>query len=115
MKVPIEGQVAPEAGKTYPICAAGDGACPPEDRVDPDAFVTHRDDILSLDSRDYLATMAEIIGDITQERRLEIWVASGTLLPAPSLQRRKRSSSPTSTLSRSDRSFTPCRPNNALD
>ena len=32
----------------------------------------HRDDILSLDSRDDLATMAEIIGDITRERRLEI-------------------------------------------
>ena len=32
----------------------------------------HRDDILSFDSRDDLATMAEIIGDITRERRLEI-------------------------------------------
>ena len=34
--------------------------------------MAHRDDILSLDSRDDLATMAEIIGDITRERRLEI-------------------------------------------
>jgi hypothetical protein len=32
----------------------------------------HRNDIVSLDSRDDLATMAEIIGDITRERRLEI-------------------------------------------
>jgi hypothetical protein len=34
--------------------------------------VAHRDNILPLDSRDDLATMAEIIGDITRERRLEI-------------------------------------------
>jgi hypothetical protein len=71
-EVRLEGQLAPEAGKTYPICAAGNGACPPEDCGGPDAFVAHRDDILSLDSRDDLATMAEIIGDITRDRRPEI-------------------------------------------
>jgi hypothetical protein len=71
-EVRVEDQLAAVAGKTYPICAAGDGACPPEDCGGPDAFVTHRDDILSLDSRDDLATMAEIIGDITRQRRLEI-------------------------------------------
>jgi hypothetical protein len=71
-EVRIEDRLAPEAGKTYPICAAGDGACPPEDCGGPDAFVAHRDDILSLDSRDDLATMAEVVGDITRERRLEI-------------------------------------------
>ena len=71
-EVRIEDRLAPEAGKTYPICAAGDGACPPEDCGGPDAFVAHRDDILSLDSRDDLAAMAAIIGDITRERRLEI-------------------------------------------
>ena len=70
-EVRLEGRLAPEAGKTYPICAAGDGACPPEDCGGPDAFVAHRDDILSLDSRDDLATVAEIIGDITRDRRLE--------------------------------------------
>jgi len=71
-EVRIEDRLAPEAGKTYPICVAGDGACPPEDCGGPDAFMEHRDDILSFDSRDDLATMAEIIGDITRERRLEI-------------------------------------------
>jgi hypothetical protein len=71
-EVRIEDRLAPAAGKTFPICAAGDGACPPEDCGGPDAFVAHRDDILSRDSRDELATMAEIIGDITRERRLEI-------------------------------------------
>jgi hypothetical protein len=71
-EVRLEGQLAPKAGKTYPICAAGNGACPPEDCGGPDAFVAHRDDILSLDSRDDLATMAEIIGDITRDRRPEI-------------------------------------------
>jgi hypothetical protein len=68
----IEDRLAPEAGKTYPICAAGDGACPPEDCGGADAFMEHRDDILSLDSRDDLAAMVEIIGDITRESRLEI-------------------------------------------
>lgn len=71
-EVRIEDRLAATAGKTFPICAAGDGACPPEDCGGPDAFVAHRNDILSLDSRDDLATMAEIIGDITRERRLEI-------------------------------------------
>lgn len=61
-----------KAGKLYPICAAGNGACPPEDCGGADPFVEHRDDILSRDSRDDIATMAEVIGDITRERRLEI-------------------------------------------
>jgi hypothetical protein len=30
-EVRIEDRLATVAGKTYPICAAGDGACPPED------------------------------------------------------------------------------------
>ena len=59
-------------GKTYPICAAGDGACSPEECGGPAGFMEHRHDILSLDSREDFATMAEIIGDITRERRLEI-------------------------------------------
>ncbi len=70
-EVRIEDRLAP-AGKIYPICAAGDGACPPEDCGGADAFMEHRDDILSLDSSDDIATMAEIIGDITRKRRLEI-------------------------------------------
>jgi hypothetical protein len=56
-EVRIEDRLAPAAGKTYPICAAGNGACPPEDCGGPGAFVAHRNDILSLDSRDDLATM----------------------------------------------------------
>jgi hypothetical protein len=64
-EVRIEDRLVSEAGKPYPICAAGNGACPPEDCGGADAFVEHRDDILSLDSRDDIATMAEIIGDIT--------------------------------------------------
>jgi len=71
-EIRIEDRLRPDAGKIYPICAAGDGACPPEDRGGPDAFVAHRHDIVSLDGREDLATMAEIIGDITRERRLEI-------------------------------------------
>jgi hypothetical protein len=71
-EVRIEDHLEPDAGKTYPVCAAGGGACPPEDCGGPEAFMEHRHDILSLDSREDLATMAEIIGDVTRERRLEI-------------------------------------------
>jgi hypothetical protein len=71
-EVRLEDRLEPEAGKTYPTCAAGDGACPTEDCGGPDAFMEHRDDLLSLDSRDDLATMAEIIGNVARERRLEI-------------------------------------------
>ena len=71
-EIRIEDRLEPDAGKTYPICAAGDGACPPEECGGPAAFMAHRHDILSLDGREDLATMAEIIGDITRERRLAI-------------------------------------------
>jgi hypothetical protein len=71
-EIRIEDRLRPDAGKTYPICAAGDGACPPEECGGPAAFMEHRHDTVSLDSREDLATMAEIIGDITRERRLEI-------------------------------------------
>jgi hypothetical protein len=71
-EIRIEDRLRPDARKTYPICAAGDGACPPEERGGPADFMEHRHDIVSLDSREDLATMAEIIGDITRERRLEI-------------------------------------------
>jgi hypothetical protein len=71
-EIRIEDCLGPDAGKTYPICAAGDGTCPPEECGGPAAFMEHRHDILSLDSRGDLTTMAEIIGDIARERRLEI-------------------------------------------
>jgi hypothetical protein len=71
-EIRIEDHLGPDAGKAYPICAAGDGACPPEECRGPAGFMEHRHDILSLDSREDLATMAEIIGDIARHRRLEI-------------------------------------------
>ena len=71
-EVRLEVRLAPETGKTYPVCVAGDGACPPEDCGGPGPFMEHRDDILSLDSREDLATMADIIGDAVLERRVEI-------------------------------------------
>jgi hypothetical protein len=71
-EVRLENRLDPEAGKTYPLCAAGGGASPPEDCGGPGPFMECRDDILSLDSREDLATMADIIGDVVLERRLEI-------------------------------------------
>jgi Plasmid pRiA4b ORF-3-like protein len=48
-EVRIEGRLQPEPRQTYPICVAGDGFCPPEECGGPEAFMAHRDDILSLE------------------------------------------------------------------
>lgn len=71
-EVRIEDRLEPEGRKIYPTCTAGGGACPPEDCGGPGAFMDHRDDILSLDGREDLATMAEIIGAVALDRRPEI-------------------------------------------
>ena len=68
----IEDRLEPEAGKAYPACAGGGGACPPEDCAGPAAFMTRHDELLSLDSLEDLGTMAEIIGDVVLERRPEV-------------------------------------------
>jgi hypothetical protein len=71
-EVRIEDRLEPEAGKTYPVCAGGGGACPPEDCGGPADFMTRRDDMLSLDSLDDLGTMAEIIGSVVLEHQPEV-------------------------------------------
>jgi hypothetical protein len=71
-EVRIEALPEAEVAKAYPVCTAGGGACPPEDCGGPEAFMEHRDDMLSLDALEDLDTMAEIIGDITQECQLAI-------------------------------------------
>ena len=71
-EVRIEDWLTPGTGKTYPTCTDGDGACPPEDCGGPAAFMAHRDDILSLDGMEDLETMAEILGEVAQERRPEL-------------------------------------------
>jgi len=71
-EIRIEDRLAADVGKTYPICADGDGACPPEDCGGPADFMRRRDNMLSLDALEDLGTMAEIIGDVVLERRPEV-------------------------------------------
>ena len=60
-EVRIEGQLGPEAVKTYPLCKGGSGACPPEDCGGPERFMAGRDDRFSFDALEDLGTMAEIM------------------------------------------------------
>jgi hypothetical protein len=64
--------VEPKVGRSDPLCIAGNGACPPEDCGGPETFMEHRDDLLSLEGREDLATMAEVISDIVARRRLDL-------------------------------------------
>jgi hypothetical protein len=57
----LEHQLGPEAGKVYPICTGGGGACPSEDCDGPAGFMAGREGTLSLDALDDLDTMTEII------------------------------------------------------
>jgi len=71
-EIRIEDRLEREAGKAYPACTGGGGACPPEDCAGPAAFMTRHDEMLSLDSLEDLGTMAEIIGEVVLERRPEV-------------------------------------------
>ena len=71
-EVRIEDRLEPEAGKTYPLCASGDGACPPEDCGGPESFMAARDDRFSFDALEDLDTMTEILRQVVLEDRPEV-------------------------------------------
>ena len=71
-EVRIENQLGLEAGKTYPVCTGGGGACPPEDCDGPARFMAGRNGALSLDALEDLDTMTEIIGQVVLERRTDL-------------------------------------------
>lgn len=60
-EVRIEDRLGLEAGKTYPLCTGGSGACPPEDCGGPESFMAGRDDRFSFDALEDLDTMAEVV------------------------------------------------------
>lgn len=68
----IEDRLGPEAGKTYPICTGGSGACPPEDCDGPAGFMAGQNGALSLDALEDLDTITEIIGQLVLERRTDL-------------------------------------------
>jgi hypothetical protein len=71
-EVRIENWLEREAGKAYPACIGGHGACPPEDCGGPAGFMAGRNAMLSLDAFEDLDTMTEIIGEVVLERRMEL-------------------------------------------
>jgi hypothetical protein len=71
-EIRIENQLGLEAGKAYPACISGHGACPPEDCDGPAGFMAGRNAMLSLDGLDDLDTMTEIIAQVVLERRTDL-------------------------------------------
>ena len=63
-EVRIEDRLEPDARKTYPVCTAGDGACPPEDCGGPASFMDHGHDGYSFDALEDLDTMVEVLQQV---------------------------------------------------
>ena len=57
----VEERLAAHAGKRYPRCIAGAGACPPEDCGGPDAYHARREDATGVDAMDDLAAVADAV------------------------------------------------------
>jgi hypothetical protein len=68
-EIRIEDRLVPEAGKTYPVCTAGDGACPPENCGGPESFMAGRNDWFLPDALEDLDTMVEIFRKVVIEDR----------------------------------------------
>jgi len=77
-EIRIESQLEPAAGKTYPICTGGNGACPPENCGGPAGFMAGRNGMLSVESLEDLDAMTEIIGQVVLERRMDLLNDEGT-------------------------------------
>ena len=71
-EVRIEDHLPVEPDKAHPRCIGGNGACPPEDCGGPAGFMAGRDATLSLDVLEDMDTIAEIIGHVVQERRMDL-------------------------------------------
>tara|TARA_R110000868_G_scaffold276108_2_gene535777 strand:- start:2417 stop:3052 length:636 start_codon:yes stop_codon:yes gene_type:complete len=59
-------------GKIYPTCAAGDGACPPEDCGGPQGYLAGLDDASSWEAFEDLQTIAEILNEAVLENRPQV-------------------------------------------
>ena len=60
-EIRVEERVCADAGKRYPRCIGGAGACPPEDCGGTDAYHTRRDEATGLDAMDDLALVADTV------------------------------------------------------
>ena len=57
----VEERLPADAGKRYPRCIGGAGACPPEDCGGPDAYHARRADATGMDAMDDLALVADTV------------------------------------------------------
>ncbi len=71
-EVRIENHLPAEPGKAHPRCIGGSGACLPEDCDGPAGFMAGCNAMLSLDGLEDMDTMAEIIGQVVQECRMDL-------------------------------------------
>jgi hypothetical protein len=62
--VRIEDLMIPEAGASYPVCVGGHGPCPPEDCVNPAAFMSGEVHGLSWEAVEDLQTFLEVLDPI---------------------------------------------------
>jgi hypothetical protein len=67
-EVRIEDWQRPVAGKAYPACISGSGACPPEDSGGPAAFMAWHDGLPSLDPIEDLETMKPWLRSLARSR-----------------------------------------------
>lgn len=60
-EVRVEGLLEPEPGRLYPVCIAGDRACPPEDCGGPECYADRRREAVGFDALDDIATIARLV------------------------------------------------------
>jgi hypothetical protein len=68
----IEDRLEAEAGKRYPLCLSGQGACPPEDCGGPEDYQARRDEALSFAALEELATMTRLLKEVVLDGRHEL-------------------------------------------
>lgn len=69
-EVRIEDCLEPEPARFYPVCIAGDNACPPEDCGGPEGYADRRQNAVGFDAMDDVATLAGLIEAIVVEQNI---------------------------------------------
>lgn len=67
-EVRVEDRLEPEPGRSYPVCIAGDNACPPEDCGGPEGYANRRHEAVGFEAMDDVATLSGLIEAIMVEK-----------------------------------------------